>query len=320
MLSSVLKFAVILLAAAVLAVGARAMFIARQQVPVVADAEPTADILVRVAAADLPAGLLLRDNDLDWKPYPRSEVPKGALREDSPQAELVGVLLRNRLEAGEPIIATNIIRPDAPGFLAAALKPGMRAVSVPIDDVSGHAGLIMPGDYVDMILTQNIRQENELDGRRASVVSETVVENVRVIAVGTSFQPQRDDQAKPARARTVTVEVDPRAAEAVTVAAQLGTLSMALRSFALDDRNDAANQETGSVVAWDADRLEARPVWGGDVSRALRAAIPRDSASETKPDRSREVLILRGSDRQEQKFDTTGGVERTAQGTTRQEG
>lgn len=302
MLSSVLKFAVILLAAAVLALGARAMFIARQQAPVAVAAEPPADVLVRVAAADLPAGLLLRDNDLDWKPYPRADVPKGALREDDPQAELVGVLLRNKLAQGEPIMATNIIRPDAPGFLAAALKPGMRAVSVPIDDVSDHAGLIMPGDYVDMILTQSLRKD-ELSGRENAVVSETVVEKVRVIAVGTSFQPQHDDKARPARARTVTVEVDPRAAEAVTVAARLGTLSMALRSFALDDREDAINEEAASVVAWDADRASARPVWGGDVSRALRTAdTATDEGPDVAPERRRGVLILRGSDRQEQEF------------------
>jgi len=303
MLSSVLKFAVILLAAAVLAVGARAAFIARQQPATVAEA-PT-DIQVRVAAADLPAGLLLRDGDLAWKAYARSDVPKGSLQEGKPESELVGALLRQKLEAGAPIMAANIIRPDAPGFLAAALKPGMRAVSVPIDDVSGHAGLILPGDYVDMILTQRLQQDSELDGRKSAVVSETVVENVRVIAVGTSFQPQRDDNSKPARARTVTVEVDPRAAEAVTVAAQLGTLSMALRSFAVDDRNSVAEADpAGSVVAWDADRDEARPVWGGDVSRALKhqgsGAVPETSA------RPRNVLILRGSDRQEQELGTQG--------------
>src|SRR5690554_3126122 len=278
MVSSVLKFAVILLAAAVLALGARAMFIARQQPATVAEAPE--EVLVRVAAADLPAGLLLRDSDLDWKSLPRSDVPKGALQESNTQAELVGALLRQRVEADEAIIATNIIRPDAPGFLAAALKPGMRAVSVPIDDVSGHAGLILPGDYVDMILTQNLRQHDELNGRQNVVVSETVVEKARVIAVGSSFQLARDNTSKPARARTVTLEVDPRAAEAVTVAAQLGTLSMSLRSFAVDDRNDLSDTEQGaaSVVAWDADRAGARPVWGGDVSRALQ--IGRASCRE----------------------------------------
>lgn len=303
MVSSVLKFALILLAAAVLAVGARALFIARQQ-PAVAVAAPQPDVLVRVAAADLPAGLLLRDNDLDWKSYPRSDVPKGALQEGNTQAELIGVLLRHRLDAGEPIVSTNIIRPDAPGFLAAALKPGMRAVSVPIDDVSGHAGLIQPGDYVDMILTQNLKHGDDYGGGQSGVVSETVVEKARVIAVGSSFQAQRDDSAQPARARTVTLEVDPRAAEAVTVASRLGTLSMALRSFALDDRNEMADAERGaaSVVAWDPDGSEARPVWGGDVSRALRPVATEEPAVTM--NQRRGVLILRGTSRQEQEFDT----------------
>jgi len=306
MLPSVLKFAVILLAAALLAVGARAAFIARQQ-PATSVAEAPAEVLVRVAAADLPAGLLLRDSDLEWKPYARSDLPKGALQEGNAQAEVIGALLRHGLEAGEAIVASNIIRPDAPGFLAAALKPGMRAVSVPIDDVSGHAGLILPGDYVDIILTQTLRQDQEIDGRRNAVVSETVVEKARVIAVGSSFQPQRDDNAKPARARTVTLEVDPRAAEAVTVAARLGTLSMSLRSFAVDDRNGLADKEQGaaSVVAWDVDRSEARPVWGSDVSRALRAA-PESELQVEEPrqttERRRGVQVMRGSTMQEQEF------------------
>lgn len=304
MVSSVLRFAVILLAAAVLALAARAVFVARQNAGTAVANVPPPEVMVRVAAADLPAGLLLRDGDLDWKPFPRGEVPKGALKEDDPQPDLVGVLLRHKLDEGEPIVATNIIRPDAPGFLAAALKPGMRAVSVPIDDVSGHAGLIQPGDYVDMILTQNLRRDNELEGRSTAVVSETVVENVRVIAVGTSFQPQRDESKAATRARTVTVEVSPRAAEAVTVAARLGTLSMALRSFAVEDRNERLAMEAGqaSVVAWDTDRHE-RPVWGGDVSRALNAHVHQDEGDEPAPVVSRRgVLILRGTERAEQDF------------------
>ncbi|WP_397475034.1 Flp pilus assembly protein CpaB [Pusillimonas sp.] len=298
MLSSVLKLALILLAAAVLAVGARAAYIARQA-PALKTAEAPTDIRVRVAAADLPAGLLLRDTDLSWKAYPRSGVPIDALQEGSPEAELSGVLVRHALQAGRLISANNIIRPDAPGFLAAALKPGMRAVSVPIDEVSGHAGLILPGDYVDMILTQTLKHDDD-DGRKNAVVSETMVENVRVIAVGTSFQPQHETALTKTRARTVTLEVDPRAAEAVTVAAQLGTLSMALRSFAIDDRDPAARVEVGTVVAWEGNRPDAQPVWGGDVSRALKRPAPEAVHDDT--GRPHNVLIFRGSDRQEHNF------------------
>ncbi|QTF07482.1 Flp pilus assembly protein CpaB [Brenneria izadpanahii] len=306
-MSSVLKFALILLAAALLAVIARIWFVS-------ANVPPEKQVQVRVAAAELPAGLLLREGDLGWKTYSEDNVPEGALREGSTSATLNGALVRKPLSPGALILDSDVIRPDAPGFLAAVLKPGMRAVSVPVDEVSGNAGLIQPGDFVDIILTQKLnQQENNHNGNTRQVVSETVVERVRIIAVGSSIQRQTEDNGKANRARTVTVEVAPRAAEAVTVAAQLGSLSMALRSFALKDR-DAADQDdalnaTASVVAWDSTRdKESRPVWGGDVSRALGAgeygAPASDSEGKITPPRSQRVIIMRGSQRQEQEFDT----------------
>src|SRR5690606_20183958 len=271
MISSVLRFALILLADAVLAVVARAHFVARgKETP----APPPPDVLVRIAATDLPAGLLLRESDLEWKSVPASDVPKDALRQGSAQADLAGALVRRHVGQGTILTTADFMRNDAPGFLAAVLKPGMRAVSVPIDDVSGNAGLIQPGDAVDMILTQRLdRADGQSRSGSASVVSETVVQNARVIAVGSSFQTQSSEQFKPTRARTVTLEVDPRAAEAITVAAELGSLSLSLRSFALD-RQDGQILDlptSASVVAWDPNANDARPVWGDDVSHALRA-------------------------------------------------
>ena len=314
MMSSVLRFAIILLAAAVLTVVARSLFVSRAQQP---EAPPPPDVLVRIAAADLPAGLLLRDGDLDWRAYPANQVPRDALREGTAQAELNGALVRRKVAAGTVLTAADFMRSDAPGFLAAVLQPGMRAVSVPIDDVSGNAGLIQPGDAVDMILTQRLSQETlGSNRRRTSVVSETVVENARVIAVGSSFQNQSSGDFKPIRARTVTLEVDPKAAEAVTVAAELGSLSLALRSFALD-RDDASpdgQDENASVVAWSQDAGKARPVWGEDVSHALRAVSPavpagvvpnehaaagaQGPAAAATPATPRRVLVIRGSQSQ----------------------
>lgn len=308
-MSSVLKFALILLAAAMLAVVARLWFVSSQS----AAAPAEKPVQVRVVAAELPAGLLLREGDLGWKAYSADSVPQGALREGSAAANLNGALVRKPLAPGALILASDIIRPDAPGFLAAVLKPGMRAVSVPVDDVSGNAGLIQPGDFVDIILTQKLNQQenNHNSGNTRQVVSETVVERVRIIAVGSSIQRQTEENGKANRARTVTVEVAPRAAEAVTVAAQLGNLSMALRSFALEDRDAGAHDDaqgaTASVVAWDSTRgNESRPVWGGDVSRALGAREHGASDSEGKinPPKSQRVIIMRGSQRQEQEFDS----------------
>lgn len=309
-MSSVLKFALVLLLAIIFAVVARFMYMnsqAKQNAP-----EP--DIHILVAAADLPAGLLLRESDLDWQLSPRNKAPKGAIVQDTSQANVLGSLLRHKVQAGTVLLAGDMIRPDAPGFLAAALKPGLRAVSVPINDVSGNAGLIQPGDYVDMILTQNLSSGGDFGRNDNQVVSETVVSNVRVIAVGSSFT-RDNDKSNNDRARTVTIEVKPRVAEAVTVASQLGSLSLALRSFATTDRDTAIADEAdgASVLAWanrQSDENNQSPVWGSDISQARGAILhsapvesapsePQEPIIQNIPKPQRSITIMRGDQTQE---------------------
>jgi pilus assembly protein CpaB len=303
-MSTTLKFVLLVVGAAVLALAARMLF-ANMTQPTNRPSDPL--LQVQVAAGDLPAGLLLRSEDLGWKPMLKSQLPDGALLQGTQGAEaLAGGLLRHDTKSGAFIFARDVISPDAPGFLAAALKPGMRAVSVPVDNVSGNAGLIQPGDYVDMILVQESRAGDSIDSERAhSVVSETVVEKVRVIAVGSVFQ-QADAAkggGKSAPVRTVTIEVMPRAAEAVAVAARLGALSLALRSFAITDRSPASSEPVQAVVAWGDSHEKSAPVWAGDVSRAIdgRNKIAAPVAdSESRKVLPREVTILRGSKRDTQ--------------------
>ncbi|NTY41746.1 Flp pilus assembly protein CpaB [Burkholderia diffusa] len=247
---------------------------------------------VRVAAADLPEGLLLRDNDLGWKRMPRAQVPAGAFVESQPGADLKGALLRNRVGAGTPIRTDNVIPADAPDFLAAALQPGMRAISVPVDDVSGNAGLIQPGDFVDVVLTQQIGGSATSPG---TFEAETVVRRARVLAVGSEFQRAKAPASAPdatARARTVTLEVAPRTAQVVLVATRLGSLSLALRSFATSDRRQPAGG--------DEQEPDTQPVWAGDVSRAAREASRAPSAGAeaggARPTgQGNTVVIYRGS-------------------------
>jgi pilus assembly protein CpaB len=249
---------------------------------------------VRVAAADLPAGLLLREADLTWKDTPAASVPAGAVIDGDPAntanaVELKGALLRQAVLAGQAVLSDEVILPGAPGFLAATLKPGMRAVSVAIDDVSGNAGLIEPGDYVDLLLTQQM--SNRTDEPVLAVASETIVQHVRVLAVGSVIQrPKADGNAPDSgnRARTVTLEVSPERAEVVSVAARLGSLSLALRSFAV------ASRDAGAESA-DAASAPPRPVWAGDISRAVRE-LPRPPGN--KPQSAiagHNVMVYRGS-------------------------
>ncbi len=313
---TVLKFVLLIIGAALLALAARALLLSQERKKETIE-EP--QVSVMVAAADLPAGLLLRAEDIDWREMPKSKAPDGAVKQDSAEADtLAGVLLRRDVHQGDVMLARNVIRHDAPGFLAAALQPGMRAISVSVDNVSGNAGLIQPGDYVDMILVQQSRSSELIDTSRArSVVSETVVENVRVIAVGSVFQQEdkHSSGARSAPARTVTLEMMPRAAEAVTVASRLGSLTLALRSFALTDPLARQKEPAGAIVAWEADKDRHQPVWAGDVSRAIAqqesaaaaaatAAAPPEAAASPAPPSpppaappTREITILRGAER-----------------------
>ncbi|KVV51788.1 pilus assembly protein CpaB [Burkholderia territorii] len=283
-----LRMAVLIIAAAIGAFILRQLYIAAS-----APSAPggASEVNVRVAAADLPEGLLLRDNDLAWKRMPRTQVPAGAFVESQPGADLKGALLRNRVDAGAPIRADNVIAAGAPDFLAAALQPGMRAISVPVDDVSGNAGLIQPGDFVDVVLTQEIGGSATTPG---TFEAETVVRRARVLAVGSEFQRAKAPASAPdvpVRARTVTLEVAPRTAQVVLVATRLGSLSLALRSFATSDRRQAAGG--------DEQEPDTPPVWAGDVSRAARdaarAPAGRTDGGTRPASQGNTVVIYRGS-------------------------
>ncbi|QVN22211.1 Flp pilus assembly protein CpaB [Burkholderia pyrrocinia] len=284
-----LRMAVLIVAAGIGAFILRELYVAASTPSVPGEADQTR---VRVAAADLPEGLLLRDNDLAWKRMPRAQVPQGAFVESQPGPDLKGALLRNRVGADTPIRTDNVIPAGAPDFLAAALQPGMRAISVPVDDVSGNAGLIQPGDFVDVVLTQQIGGSATSPG---TFEAETVVRRARVLAVGSEFQRAKTPASAPdatARARTVTLEVAPRTAQVVLVATRLGSLSLALRSFATSDRRQPAGG--------DEQEPDTQPVWAGDVSRAAREATRAPSAGPeaggARPaGQGNTVVIYRGS-------------------------
>jgi pilus assembly protein CpaB len=264
---------------------------------------PPPSVQVLIAARDLPAGQLLNASAWGWRSMAAADVPKGAIVQGSSDlAALKGALLHNAVGRGSPLRSSDIISSADPGFLAASLQPGMRAVSVAVNDVSGNAGLIQPGDHVDLILTQSLR---DAQGAGRSVVSETIATNLRVIAVGASLQRPKDADANSGgQVRTVTLEVMPRGAAVVAVASKLGDISLALRSFATTGAADRASQVHMPAAVpqpgGDNDNGDG-PVWAGDISRAARADSDRAAATAAAAAGSLNastqngVLILRGS-------------------------
>lgn len=227
---------------------------------------PPTRLRVLVAARALTLGTLLKDEDFVVREFAIGAAPEGALEPtDDTRGELRGALLRRYLDPGTPILRADVLRPRDRGFLAAVLKPGTRAIAIGVDVVSGTAGLIWPGDQVDMILTQAI--DNAPISRR--VVGETVLSDVRVIAVDQQIThggtPAAGADGGIGRiARTVTLEVTPEQAERVAVASRLDRIDLTVRSIEL-----ASGADT-----WDGQAASAASVFGSDVSPALaRSAL-----------------------------------------------
>jgi pilus assembly protein CpaB len=215
-------------------------------------APPTAKFLA--AAHSLRAGNLLKYDDIEPHDLLLSEVPAGA-HADTPRerSELVGSMVRRSLQPRDILLPADVLRPGDHGFLAAVLRPGMRATTVGVDAVSGTAGLIWPGDHVDVLLTQVNDDQTLPASRRAS--AETVLGDVRVIAIDQQLmQGATGASTEQGAAHTVTLEVTDIQAERVALAARLGHLSLIVR---------AADALPGEPAA------KPQTTWGGDVSHAL---------------------------------------------------
>lgn len=194
---------------------------------------PTVEVLV--AAADVPLGNKLAASDLKWLAWPLASLPPGIIRrQDLPEgeSEFVGQIARAQLFSSEPIRREKLLKADS-GFLSAILPPGKRAVAITTDNRGANTagGFILPNDRVDVIRTTR-DDSNSKDG--SLPFSETLVANVRVLAIGQSVQDK--DGAKVVVGETATLELDPKQVEAVTLAQKTSTLSLSLRS--LQDAGD----------------------------------------------------------------------------------
>jgi pilus assembly protein CpaB len=235
-------------------------------------------VSVLTAARTLRPGVLLKPDDLATAVVAQSTVPVGARPDTSAaRAELLGAMLRRTVAAGEVLLPVHVMRAGDRGFLAAVLGPGLRATTVGVDAVTGSAGLIWPGDHVDLILTETLDDPSAPVGRR--IAGETVLHNVRVIAIDQDLM-QGATASSPANggplSRTVTLEVSPENAERVAVATRLGHLSLSVISAGTPDA-PTATEATKTATTEAAPR--APVTWGGDVSTALQGGRKPESGS-----------------------------------------
>jgi pilus assembly protein CpaB len=251
---------------------------------------------VLVARKALPVGTIIDAEALTFQAWPKELIQNAYYTEGAPDADiskLLGTVVRNPVTAGQPLTKGALVGPNDRGFLAAALGPGMRAVTVSVSTTSGVAGFIFPGDRVDMVLTQDVAGGG--DGPPLKV-SETIIRNLRVLATDQRID-SKDEEGKTVvkTFSSVTLEVTPRIGEKISVAQSLGGLSLQLRSIADNtaelERAVASGEvkvPAGTNPAQERQMLLAvanRPVdnnttyvTGGDVSRFQRTSIPRTSA------------------------------------------
>ncbi len=193
---------------------------------------------VLVAQRALPVGTIITPDAVNFQAWPKDLIQDayfvdGAFSKD----KLLGTVVRFPITAGQPLTQGALVSPRDRGFLAAALTSGMRAVTVPVSDMTGVGGFVFPGDHVDIMLTQKVKGPMDNDDT-ALKATETVLRNIRVLATDQSTETEIvNGKTVVHRTGTVTLEVTPRIAEKVQVAQSIGTLSLALRSLA-DNQSD----------------------------------------------------------------------------------
>jgi pilus assembly protein CpaB len=282
--------ALALLIAVGTAFAARTLFVgaATPQATAAPQAEPTGP-KVLVAQRALPVGTIITADSVAFQAWPKDMVQDAYFLDgEADMQKLLGTVVRYPITAGQPITQGGLVAPGDRGFLAAALSPGMRAITIPVSAKTGVAGFIFPGDHVDLVLTQQVKGM----GEQPLKASETILKNIRVLATDQSTTTETVEGKSVVRtSSTVTLEVTPRIAEKVMVAETIGQLSLVLRPLADNqaelDRMVAAGavkvpegatrEQEDKILSQAMNRPIDGPTTfstGGDVSRFQRSSMP----------------------------------------------
>lgn len=232
----------IVLGIAVVAGGLAALLAGGSDTPPAAPAPvaqiDTVDVLV--ARNDIGIGQAVGPQDMQWQPWPTALANSVFIRK-SEQADAIeqysGAIARAPTAAGEPIRDSKLIKAKGSGYMAAILPSGMRAVSTEISPETGAGGFILPNDRVDVVLSRRDREAERATGIE-SHMSETILSNVRVLAIDQTVQEKEGQRV--VVGRTATIELTERQVETLLVGRQMGSLSLALRSLADSDPSKAA--------------------------------------------------------------------------------
>ena len=215
---------------------------------------------ILVAAKNLNVGRELRSGDLKWQVWPEDTLFAGAIIRDGeqqPTEAVKGKILRSLVE-GQPVHMTLVTEDDKGDFLSANLQKGMRAVGVSVKSYVLADRLFRPGDFVDVMTTYRVRINTRTNPEAQSLVNryatETVIENVRVLAIDNNDTKAVDEaedsgkkkKKKSSKKASVTLEVRPEDAERLVLADRMGDIGLALRSIG-DNSDQGTDRQTTDV-------------------------------------------------------------------------
>jgi pilus assembly protein CpaB len=234
---------IIVLVIALVAGGIAALLAGRSDPPPEAPVAQLDTVEVLVAATDIGIGQAIAGQELRWQTWPTAAAgPTFIRKNERPDAieQFAGAISRQPFFAGEPIRESRLIFAKGSGYMAAILPAGMRAVSTEISAETGAGGFILPNDHVDVLLSRHDREAEKAVGIDV-LVSETILSNVRVLAIDQTVEEKNGQRV--VVGKTATLELAPKQAETLGRARQMGTLSLALRSLVDFDKHEVVAEE-----------------------------------------------------------------------------
>ena len=209
--------------------------------------EPEIVKKVLIAQRNLAIGNIIKSTDIGWQDWPNIELPNSFIIDArGKEDQFYGSVVRASLIAGQPVTYDSIVDPMDRSFLSAVLEPGMRAISIPIDEAGGNTGLIFPGDYVDVILTETLNDKEY--GTAPYKKSTTLLTKQKVIAVGRRLNEQEKGEIKPDTARTITLQTTPDNTQEIALAMELGRLTLTLRSLASTEASERSSNKPSTSM------------------------------------------------------------------------
>lgn len=298
---------------------------------------PTQDVYV--ARGEIKVGDVIQQDMLDRQPWPKHLIGPGFVTAGNEAPKVIGMVARTPFAPGEVVLDSKLANPQDPSFIAASIPDGTRAVTIAVTPVSGVAGLIYPGDRVDVMLTHNLYSQETLESEKDKImeeamealdsddedevrrlkekygivqqkrpdtdpVTEMIIPDVRVLAVNQRAVINAQDNNKKEQPQTITLEVLKEDAQRVKLGEKVGNISLALRSL-----HDKSAELPDPSAEGDLSRTIPPGYFprifgfGDPYPKELLAKAKKEVHKKTKD----KVIVVRGVTVQELEFEIPGG-------------